>query len=86
MTTYKVSKGDSLWSIAKKLLGDGNRYKEIQKANGLTDTVIHPGAILKIPGSSSAINYEQIGKAFEKAMNDVDSLPSVQNLYKLIGE
>ena len=86
MTNHKVQKGDTLWSIAKKYLGDGNRYKEIQKANGLKDTDIYPGTVLKIPTASPSDNeYEKIGRAFEKALNDVDNLASVQNLYKLIG-
>lgn len=83
MTNYTVKKGDSLWTIAKKFLGDGNRYKEIQNLNGMKDTVIHAGDVLKIPSSTS---YEEIGKAFERALNDVDALPSVQKLYKMIGD
>lgn len=87
MTTYTVKKGDTLWSIAKKLLGDGNRYKEIQKANGLKDTVIYPNTVLKIPNSNtSKFSYEEIGKAFEKALNDVDKLDSVNKLYSLMGD
>lgn len=65
MKTHTVKKGDSLWGIAKKYLGDGNRYKEIQKANSLKDTLISPGMVLKIPSESNT-NYEEIGKAFEK--------------------
>lgn len=30
---YVVKKGDTLWAISKKLLGDANRYKEIWKVN-----------------------------------------------------
>lgn len=87
MTTYKVQKGDSLWSIAKKFLGDGNKYKSIQELNGLKDTVITPGLILLIPARTpSGSTYEQIGRAFEKALNDVDALPSVKAFYELIGE
>ena len=87
MTKYTVKKGDTLWSIAKKFLGDGNKYKEIQKANNLKDTVIQVGAVLNIPGKSNDnVNYTEIGRAFEKALNDVDALPSVQKLYKMIGE
>lgn len=82
---YTVKKGDTLWGIAKKLLGDGNRYREIQKANGLTDTVIHAGMVLKIPKSSKA-TFEEIGRAFVKATQEVDSLSCVQKLYDLIGD
>ncbi|MER7874821.1 N-acetylmuramoyl-L-alanine amidase [Streptomyces solisilvae] len=48
--TYTVGKGDTLWSIAASKLGDGSRWTEIAKLNGLKD----PGAIavgqkLKLP-------------------------------------
>lgn len=46
---YTVIKGDSLWSIAQKLLGNGTRYTEIVKLNGLTSNVIYSGQKLKIP-------------------------------------
>lgn len=48
-TTYTVKKGDSLWKIAKKLLGSGNKYKQIQSANGLSSALIKVGQKLKIP-------------------------------------
>ncbi len=47
--TYTVKKGDSLWSIAAATLGSGTRWPDIQKANNLSGTVIHPGQVLKIP-------------------------------------
>lgn len=47
--TYTVRKGDSLWAIAAKQLGDGNRYKEIKNLNGLTSDTIHAGQVLKLP-------------------------------------
>lgn len=46
---YTVQKGDSLWKIAAKNLGEGNRYPEVMKLNGLTSTVIRVGQVLKIP-------------------------------------
>ena len=46
---YSVAKGDSLWSIAQKLLGSGARYPEIMSLNGLSSTAIYPGQVLKIP-------------------------------------
>ena len=47
--TYTVVAGDSLWGIAQKRLGNGNRYKEIMTLNGLTSTTIHPGQKLRLP-------------------------------------
>ena len=50
--TYTVVAGDSLSKIAKKVYGDGKKWKRIFEAN--RDTVkdadlIHPGQVLKIP-------------------------------------
>lgn len=47
--TYTVRKGDSLWAIAAKQLGDGTRYKEIKTLNGLTSDTIYAGQVLKLP-------------------------------------
>lgn len=47
--THTVVKGDTLWQIAKKYLGNGARYTEIKKLNGLTSDVIKVGQVLKIP-------------------------------------
>ena len=46
---YTVRQGDTLWAIAAKTLGDGNRYREIMKENGLVSIFIYPGQRLKIP-------------------------------------
>lgn len=46
---YTVVAGDSLWGIAQKRLGNGNRYKDIMTLNGLSSTVIRPGQKLKLP-------------------------------------
>lgn len=53
---YTVMKGDTLWSIAAKYLGDPNRWPEIHEAN--KDLVkdpdhIEPGWKLNIPGQSA---------------------------------
>ena len=46
---YTVVQGDSLWEIAKRELGDGNRYTEIMTLNSLTSLTILVGQQLLIP-------------------------------------
>ncbi|MBB6670284.1 LysM peptidoglycan-binding domain-containing protein [Cohnella nanjingensis] len=53
--TYKLRSGDTLWKIAKSQLGNGDRWKEIQKVNGLTDAQLKSlpvGKVLKLPGGT----------------------------------
>lgn len=46
---YQVKKGDTLWNIAKKELGAGNKYQDIVKLNNLSNpNLIYPGQILKL--------------------------------------
>ena len=47
--TYAVVKGDTLSSIAKKVLGKSSLWPKIQQANSLTGTTIVPGQVLTIP-------------------------------------
>lgn len=49
---HTVEKGDTLWAISKKALGDGNRYNEIFEANKPMlkhPDKIYPGQVLRIP-------------------------------------
>ncbi len=49
---HTVKKGDTLWAIAAKTLGNGARYPEIFEANKpmLSDPdKIYPGQVLRIP-------------------------------------
>jgi nucleoid-associated protein YgaU len=49
---HTVEKGDTLWAISKKTLGDGNRYNEIFEANKPMlkhPDKIYPGQVLRIP-------------------------------------
>jgi len=47
---HVVKSGESLWTIAKKELGDGSRWKEIQQLNGLAKPeAIKVGMKLKLP-------------------------------------
>ena len=47
--TYTVRTGDSLWSIAARMLGSGSRYTEIKQLNGLKSDLITPGQVLRLP-------------------------------------
>lgn len=50
--TYTLRAGESLWTVAQKQLGNGSRWKEIQKLNGLKDAdlkKLKPGKVLKLP-------------------------------------
>lgn len=84
---YKVVKGDTLGAIAQKY---GTTVNAIKFANSSIKDVnkIYVGQVLKIPiseaseGNSNA--YEEIGRAFETALKDVENLNSVKRLSKLL--
>jgi len=49
-TTYTIKKGDTLWSIAKKHLGDGQRWRDIVAANpGLVPAKLRVGQKIALP-------------------------------------
>ena len=50
--SYMVVSGDSLWKIAKQLLGNGNRWQELYDLNRdkiSNPNLIRPGQVLTIP-------------------------------------
>jgi nucleoid-associated protein YgaU len=49
--THTVERGDNLWNIAQRYLGDGSRYPEIAALNPVirNPSLIHPGQILRLP-------------------------------------
>ena len=46
---HVVVRGDTLWGISKKYLGEGRRYTEIKTLNNLNSNTIYPGQRLRIP-------------------------------------
>lgn len=51
---YTVRQGDTLFNIAQRLLGDGNRWHEITDQNGKTFTEeeaknLQPGVTVTVP-------------------------------------
>lgn len=73
---YTVKSGDTLIGIAKKVLGDGNRYGEIQKLNGLVSTIIYVGQKLKIP-----VEGESAAKILTHTVKSGDTLWGIAQLY-----
>ena len=51
--TYTVVRGDNLWNIARRFLGEGRRYREIFELNRdqiRNPNLIFPGQVLRLPG------------------------------------
>lgn len=48
---YKVQSGDTLWGIAQKYLGDGNKWHELEGFHG-DPTALQPGTVIHIPGQT----------------------------------
>ena len=74
---HVVVSGDTLWAIAKRYLGDGNRYPEIVKYNNIANpNVIFNGQKIKIPNcnvSEPTINRYVVKKG--------DTLSSIAKRY-----
>jgi len=49
-TTYTVAKGDTFWSIAQRVYGDGKLWTKIKQANpGVDMNALMVGQVIKIP-------------------------------------
>lgn len=47
--THTVTRGETLYAIARKELGSGNRWKELMKLNDLRSEQVAAGTVLKLP-------------------------------------
>ena len=52
--TYTVQAGDSLWAIAEKVYGSGAYYTKLMTLNGLTNSNIMVGQVLKIKSNTQS--------------------------------
>jgi len=74
---HTVQAGDSLWRIAQKLLGDGNRYREIIEANKAkypslekNPDLIHAGWVLEVPVEKEVKPVEEKPKETKPAVEE----------------
>ena len=54
--TYTVQAGDSLWAIAEKIYGSGAYYTKLMTLNGLTNSNIMVGQVLKIKSNTQSVS------------------------------
>ncbi len=54
---YTVKNGDTLRSVAEKVFGDPEKYKNLMELNGLTRPVIFAGQVLRIPNSENSETF-----------------------------
>lgn len=47
--TYTVKKGESYYTIAKKMLGSSSRWREIERLNSIPAEELRAGAVIKLP-------------------------------------
>jgi nucleoid-associated protein YgaU len=62
--TYVVRSGDTLTSIAARLLGDGDRWRELVAANpGLDPKRLYVGKSIRVPAAGAPAAREDHGRA-----------------------
>jgi hypothetical protein len=55
---YTLAPGENLWTVAKKVLGDDTKWREIQRLNGISDAQLKQlpvGMVLKLPGGTANV-------------------------------
>jgi len=72
--TVTVRDGDSLWRIAERELGNGNRWTELAEANGLRERdPLKVGVELRLPGTSAPETSAKVAAATPRSGNTVEA-------------
>ncbi len=86
--TWTVRPGDSIWKIAREVLGSSDRYLEIVRANAEIDTDrLKVGQVIKLPGGSSGSSTNPTSpnsvttSAREHVVRSGESLASIAKHY-----
>ena len=77
--TYKVAKGDSLWSISQKY---NTTVNELKSLNGLTSNILSIGQVLKVPSKKVYIvkKGDSLWLIAKNNNTTVDRIKSLNNL------
>ena len=70
--TYTVQAGDSLWAIAEKVYGSGAYYTKLMTLNGLTNSNIMVGQVLKIKSNTQSTSQPA------QSTSSTDDLPTLR--------
>lgn len=84
--SYKIKKGDTLWDIAKRIYGDGRRYKELAEFNNIANpNMIIAGKTLQIPSNEAKVEpkKEYTPPASISGDFSLDSAPAREQSYDI---
>jgi nucleoid-associated protein YgaU len=84
--TYTVKKGESYYTIAKKMLGSSSRWREIERLNSIPAEELRAGAVIKLPakeagGASSGTGAAGVGGGKTHVVAKGETLGDISKAY-----
>ena len=71
--SYTVKKGDSWWKIAQTQMGNGSLYKELMAFNGVKNSTLRVGQVVKIPAKEYSYTVKKGDSWWKIAQNEMGS-------------
>lgn len=84
--SYTVKKGESYYTIAKKMLGSSSRWREIERLNSIPAEELRAGAVIKLPakdagGGASASGAVGVGGGKTHVVAKGETLGDISKAY-----
>ena len=84
--SYTVKKGESYYTIAKKMLGSSSRWREIERLNSIPAEELRAGAVIKLPakdvgGASGASGAPGVGGGKTHVVAKGETLGDISKVY-----